>query len=35
MDEAFARQNNQMFSPAGFIFIAIMCGGDYDPVHYH
>jgi holliday junction resolvase GEN1/YEN1 len=34
-DEAFARRNNQMFSPAGFIFIAIMCGGDYDPVYYY
>ena len=31
-DEGFARQSNQTFSPAGFLFIAIMCGGDYDPV---
>lgn len=33
-DEGFARQSNQMLSPAGFLFIAIMCGGDYDPVLY-
>jgi len=31
-DEGFARQSNQTLSPAGFLFIAIMCGGDYDPV---
>ncbi|KAF8807160.1 hypothetical protein BYT27DRAFT_7287950 [Phlegmacium glaucopus] len=30
-NEGFARQTNQI-SPAGFIFIAVMCGGDYDPV---
>jgi hypothetical protein len=32
-DEGFARQSNQTLSPAGFLFIAIMCGGDYDPVY--
>ena len=32
-DEGFARQSNQTLSPVGFLFIAIMCGGDYDPVH--
>jgi 5'-3' exonuclease len=31
-DEGFARQSNQTLSPAGFLFIAIMCSGDYDPV---
>jgi len=31
-DEGFARQSNQTLSPAGFFVIAIMCGGDYDPV---
>ena len=31
-DEGFARQNNLTFSPASFLFIAILCGGDYDPV---
>jgi Holliday junction resolvase YEN1 len=32
-DEGFARQSSQTLSPAGFLFIAIMCGGDYDPVY--
>ena len=32
-DEGFPRQSNQTLSPAGFLFIAIMCGGDYDPVN--
>ena len=32
-DEGFARQSNQTLSPAGFLFIAIMCSGDYDPVN--
>ena len=32
-DEWFARQNDQTLSPAGFLFIAIMCGGDYDLVY--
>ncbi|KAF8810747.1 hypothetical protein BYT27DRAFT_7209119 [Phlegmacium glaucopus] len=34
-NERFARQTNQMFSPTGFIFIAVMCGGDYDLVGLH
>ena len=33
MDEGFARQSNPTLSPAGFLFIAVMCGGDYDPVY--
>jgi hypothetical protein len=32
-DEGFARQSNPTLSPAGFLFIAVMCGGDYDPVY--
>ena len=32
-DEGFARQSNQTLSPAGFLFITIMCGGDYDLVN--